>query len=329
MSIFTKIKNASLYKYNVAAIIAHSFCLITLIVLYCVYKNARRVSNITLYRNQLSGPIAPDSPLPPPYPKTLKYCSTQGQSQINPGQCTVSPSFQQPLKVSMINNIVACMVFFFITILAHSFYASDYNGYYSSVIQDGWNPYRWFEYAMSAGLMSVILGSVQGTVDIVSLLFMGGTTSAMQFFGYVTESVMRKSIVDDLGFVQKEVIFGSHFGAWILFIFLWFGNLYSFFCLVADLNKKYKGVTDPNNNNKPIKMPSFVYFVVILQLFNYASFGFIQIYQVIKNWNVTSAYDLIDFVKIEKYYLLLSFFAKLGLAGGVSYGLILRVKNCT
>jgi len=57
-------------------------------------------------------------------------------------------------------------------------------------------------------------------------------------------------------------------------------------------------------------------------------FGFVQLYQVIKNWKATSSAELIDFVNIEKYYIILSYAAKLGLAGGVSYGLILRTKNC-
>jgi len=54
----------------------------------------------------------------------------------------------------------------------------------------------------------------------------------------------------------------------------------------------------------------------------------VQLYQVIKNWKATSSAELIDFVNIEKYYIILSYAAKLGLAGGVSYGLILRTKNC-
>ena len=68
--------------------------------------------------------------------------------------------------------------------------------------------------------------------------------------------------------------------------------------------------------------------ITVIDKLNYASFGFIQLYQIVKNWNVKDYSNLLNFEKIEKLYLILSFAAKLGLAGGVSYGLILRTRNC-
>jgi len=318
-------KHLSLKSLNIYACILHSLSFVTVLVLYLVYKKSKSKSNIKLFRNSIAGPIT--ETIPPVYPDTLSYCSTGSATSPNPGQCTVAPNFQQPQKVSMINVIVSCLVFFGITAIAHALYAWDKNLFYTRVIQDGWNPYRWFEYAMSASLMSVILGAVQGSVDITTIVFMGGVTAAMQFNGYSTESVMRKSIVRFIGFVQKDVIVGSTISGWLLFVFLWFCNLYSFTTLVNDVKNKYNGVIDPSTG-KQIKVPAFVYFVVGLQLLNYASFGFIQLYQIVKNWNVTDYTNLLNFEKIERLYLILSFAAKLGLAGGVSYGLILRTKNC-
>ena len=156
----------SLKKYNVIACILHSLCFIVLLILYLHYKNTRNKANIKLYRMQLSGQIT--TTVPPISPKTLSFCSTQGNVSINPGQCAVAPSFQQPKKVSHINAIFACMAFFLITALAHGLYASDINGFYSNAIKEGWNPYRWFEYAITASLMSAILGSIQGTGSVLS-----------------------------------------------------------------------------------------------------------------------------------------------------------------
>jgi len=321
---------------NIVAGVLHVVTFIVVLVLYLVYKVSRSKSNINMYRMQLSGPIN-DTVVPPVSPNTLSYCSTNGISSVNPGRCQVSASYQQPKQVTHFNVIWGCLGFFLITAIAHALYAWDpvipglsKNGYgfYTTAVEiEGWNPYRWFEYAISASLMSIILGVLQGTGEITSIMFMAGVTGAMQFSGFTVEALMKKSSVDLFGGVFKQAILGSTASAWILFVFLWFANLYSFFTLIDDLNKKYKGVIDPQTQ-KQIHLPAFVNFIVIFQLLNYAAFGFVQMYQLIKNWKAMSSADLIDFAKIEKYYIILSYAAKLGLAGGVSYGLILRTKVC-
>jgi hypothetical protein len=315
----------NLFQYNVAAACLHFLCFLVLLILYCVYSVSRQKSKLPVYRLQLSGPLT--DVVPPISPNTLKYCSTIKNSTYNPGQCTVAIGFQQPLKIGTFNVIAACMTFFIITAIAHSLYAWNYKNFYMNAIEEGWNPYRWFEYFLSASLMSVILGTIQGSSNLIDLLFMAGVTGAMQFNGFTVESLMKKNTVDLLGGIGKEGIIGSTLSGWVLFVFLWFSNLYSFTSLVIDLKNKFKNVIDPQTN-KNIHIPNFVYVVIFFQFFNYASFGFIQLYQITKNWNVLGIKNLIDFKKIEKYYLILSFAAKLGLAGGVSYGLILRTKNC-
>lgn len=318
---------------NIIACILHSLSFIAVLVLYLVYKKSRSLGNVKFYRNQLSGKIS--SVVPPVYPDTLPYCSTGGD--VNPGQCTVSPNLQQPKKVAMINVVASCMIFFGITAIVHALYAWDGNikglskdglGFYSTVIKDGWNPYRWIEYGLTASLMSVILGAVQGTGDILTIVFMGGVTGAMQFGGgYTAESVMRNSIVSHIGFVQKQVLLGSSLSAWLLFIFLWFCNFYCFTTVAIEIKKKFENVIDPETN-EPIKVQPFVYFLVIFKFLSYLSFGLIQFYQIYKNWNVTHFSELVNFKNIELLYLILSFISKFGLAGGVSFGLLLQTKNC-
>lgn len=326
-------RNLTLQKTNIIACVLHSLSFIAVLVLYLVYKKSRPLGNVNFYRNQLSGQIS--SIVPPVYPDTLPYCSTGGN--VNPGQCTVSPNFQQPKKVSMMNVVVSCMIFFAITAIFHALYAWDgfipglskhSKGFYTTVIDDGWNPYRWIEYGLTASLMSVILGSVQGTGDILTILFMAGVTGAMQFGGgYTSESVMRKSIVENIGFVQKQVLLGSSLSAWLLFIFLWFANFYCFTTTAIEIKKKFKDIIDPETN-EPIKVQGFVYFLVIFKFLSYLSFGLIQFYQIYKNWNVINYTKLINFENIEILYLMLSFISKFGLAGGVSFGLLLQTKDC-
>jgi hypothetical protein len=321
---------------NIIAGSLHVITFIVILILYLVYKVSRTKSNINMYRMQLTGPIN-DSVVPAISPNTLSYCTTNGITGKNPGRCQVSATFQQPKQVTKFNVIWGCLGFFLITALAHFLYAwdpvipglsRDGIGFYSYAVNvEGWNPYRWFEYAISASLMSIILGVLQGTGEITSIMFMAGVTGAMQFSGLTVEALMKKSSVQLFGGIFKQGILASTASAWILFSFLWFANLYSFFSLIDDLNKKYVGVIDPQTQ-KQIKLPAFVNFVVVFQLLNYAFFGFVQFYQLVKNWKAISPANLIDFAKIEKYYIILSYAAKLGLAGGVSYGLILRTKVC-
>jgi hypothetical protein len=320
---------------NLIASIFHFLCFLTVLILYLVFKSSRPAAIVKLYRNQLSGPIT--QTVPPVSPNTLSFCSNGGANGPNPGQCTVAGSLQQPLKVSSVNVVIFCMIFFIITSIFHGIYAWDGyipllskhgQGFYSTVINEGWNPYRWIEYSITASLMSVILGAVQGTGDIVSIVFMGGVTAAMQFSGFCVEAVMKKSIVNDLGYIQKYVVLGSTLAGWILFVFLWFNNLYCFLTIANDTKNKFKGVIDPKTNEQ-IKINSFVYFLIIFKILGYASFGFIQLYHIAKNWNVKNVNELYNFHTIENLYLFLSFISKFGLAGGVSYGLLLQTKDCT
>ena len=320
---------------NILACLFHFLCFITVLILYIVFKSSREAGKVKLYRNQLSGPTT--NLVPPITPNTLIYCSTGGEKGPNPGQCTVAAPFEQPKKVSTVNVIVYCMIFFIITSVFHGLYAWDgvlpylskyKTGFYSTVIQDGWNPYRWLEYSISASLMSVILGAVQGTGDIVSIIFMGGVTAAMQFSGFCVETVMRNSIVDELGYIQKSVILGATLGGWVLFVILWVCNLYCFITINSDIKNKFKGIIDPQTK-KPIKTSFFVYFIFITKIIGYATFGFIQLYHIAKNWNATDAFQLITYEKIENLYLILSFLSKFSLAAGVSWGVIFSTKNCT
>jgi len=226
---------------NIIAVSFHVVTFLVILILYLAYKVTRSKANINLYRMQLSGPIN-DSVVPAVSPNTLSYCSTSGSGGKNPGRCQVSATFQQPKRVTHFNAIWGCLAFFLITALAHFLYAWDpvipglskYGfGFYSYAVRaEGWNPYRWFEYALSASLMSVILGSLQGTGEITSILFMAGVTGAMQFSGFVVESLMKKTTVDIFGGIFKQAIVGSTVSAWVLFVFLWFANLYSFFVLI-------------------------------------------------------------------------------------------------
>ena len=187
----------NLKKFNFYAAITHFVTFLVVLILYLVNKVSQKKGKLNVYRPQLARHIN-DEVLPPVSPNTLSYCSTQSTNQENPGRCQVQPSFQQPVKVGTFNALIACMAFFLVTALAHYLYSWDGyipglsiskdTGFYSTAVKfEGWNPYRWIEYGISASLMSAILASIQGSSDINSILLMSGVTCAMQFGGFTVE----------------------------------------------------------------------------------------------------------------------------------------------
>jgi hypothetical protein len=241
---------------------------------------------------------------------------------VNPDECSVEIVYQAPKSTFSINVVYGALVFFLFTAAAHIFYATDAfgTGNYSKAIVMGWNPYRWFEYATSASLMSVLIGLIDGTRDTGSLIATVGLTSAMMFNGYTVESLLRGKA--SLPQTAKDAITGATYSGWILYIFLWTVLLYSFGTLVSDVKRLYSGQT--GTDGKPISVPVWVWFIVIFQAIYYASFGYVQYGHIHKRLSGIP----FNYESIENSYISLSYFAKLSLAGGIGYGLIFRTKDC-
>jgi hypothetical protein len=168
--------------------------------------------------------------------------------------------------------------------------------------------------------MSVLIGVADGTRDSSTLLLLAGITIAMQFNGFSVESLLRgsKKISNEaLGSIQ-----GSRVSGWILFTFLWAIILYSFFTLFNDVKSLYEGETD--TEGKPVAVPTWVAFVVFMQLIYYAAFGLVQFSHIKKRISGMPY----DYLSTEKTYIWLSYFAKLSLGAGLSYGLLFRFKDC-
>jgi len=112
----------------------------------------------------------------------------------------------------------------------------------------------------------------------------------------------------------KDAVLGSTVSGWLLFAALWFVLIFSFSYLVYDVNQLYTNAS----------IPGWIWFVVIGQLLFYASFGVVQVIHIMRRFKNQN----FDYGTIEKYYIFLSFAAKLALAGGIGYGIIFRVRNC-
>jgi len=300
----------SLLKRNKYAALAHIISAGILLYLYYKWPASNTRSSIDAYRYQIAGPTTPDT------------CTSTGIVPADPDQCSVEIVYQAPTTTVSINVVYGALAFFLFTAAAHYFYGTDAfgSGNYSNAIAAGWNPYRWYEYAASASLMSVLIGLVDGTRDSGTLISLVGLTASMMFNGYAVESLLRGR--GPVSQISKDAIYGSTYAGWISYISLWVVLLYSFGTLVSDVNRLYAGQS--GTDGKPIKVPAWIWFVVIFQAIYYASFGYVQFSHIKKRLSG----EAFSYESIENSYITLSYFAKLSLAGGIGYGLVFRTKDC-
>ena len=282
---------------NWAAAAAHFVGLIVLAVLYHTWNGSKHAS-IDLYRYKIEGPTGP----------TDFQCE-----MVPPG--LPSPTYN-------FNVLYACMAFFAITAGAHVFYATDAFGTmaYSRNLLEGWNPYRWIEYAISASIMIAAIGAVDGTVDTPSILLLFVSMMALMFNGYASESALRGR-----GLLQPWAIDsakGSMVSGWLLFVGIWSVVVYNFAFLVKDINEEYKGTTNPRTGNA-IHVPSWLWYILIMQFVYFASFGVVQFIQM-RNRQMPHY----EYAQYERAYISLSFFSKISLAGGLGYGLLWANRPC-
>ncbi|MBK8295398.1 MAG: heliorhodopsin HeR [Solirubrobacterales bacterium] len=60
-------------------------------------------------------------------------------------------------------------------------------GRYESNVERGQNPFRWYEYSISASVMIVLIAMLTGVKDVTALIAIFGANAAMIFFGLVME----------------------------------------------------------------------------------------------------------------------------------------------
>lgn len=209
--------------------------------------------------------------------------------------------------------------FFAITSAAHLLYATDFfgKGWYSSqILGFGWNPYRWIEYSLSAGLMIYLIAAVSGTKDQVSAVSAALITPGLMINGFTTERALQQNALHrwSLGkgpkpSVDAEIVVSNLVPAWLLFGVKWYIILSNYSKLVKEAKEA----------NRPID-PS-VSFMVYSQLVFFSIFGIIQTYQA-SRW-LTSRVGRTEpsYIAYEKGYILLSAVTKLLLAGTVAYAL--------
>ena len=210
--------------------------------------------------------------------------------------------------------------FFLITSAAHFLYANDFfgRGWYSSqVLGFGWNPFRWIEYSLSAGIMIYLISIVSGTKDQVSALSAALITPGLMINGFTTERALRQNEISawsqnpstEKPRIDKEIVLSNLLPAWFLFGVKWY-------IILSNYSKIAKEAKDAG---KPLD--GSVTFLVFSQLFFFSIFGFIQTYQCYRFFTLREGRTEPMYISYEKAYIVLSAVTKLFLAATVAYAL--------
>jgi hypothetical protein len=210
--------------------------------------------------------------------------------------------------------------FFGITSAAHFLYATDFfgQGWYSSqVLGFGWNPYRWIEYSLSAGLMIYLISIVSGTKDQVSAISAALITPGLMLNGFTNERALRqnelsawsKNPTASKPMIDKEILFSNLIPAWFLFGVKWY-------IILSNYSKVAKEAKDAGKS-----LDSSVTFMVYSQLFFFSLFGVIQTFQVYRFFTSHPGRTEPMYIEYEKAYIILSAVTKLVLGATVAYSL--------
>jgi len=77
--------------------------------------------------------------------------------------------------------------FLFLSAFAHTAIATVLYGRYKKHLANGINPYRWYEYSISASVMIIVIAALSGIADIGVLFSLFVLTALMNLFGLLME----------------------------------------------------------------------------------------------------------------------------------------------
>lgn len=208
------------------------------------------------------------------------------------------------------------VAFFAITSLAHVGYATDFAGrgwYSSAVLKFGWNPFRWFEYSVTAGIMLYLIAVLAGSKERVSALTVALITPGLMLQGYTTERALHQNVlVKNREHPDGATVWANFGPAWLLFGVKWYIIISAFQGLKRDI-KNNGGAVDPR-----------LELLVWSQLALFSAFGVVQTAQVV-GWRSVQGFGArfrVPYVHYEKAYIALSLVAKAAL--GLSVANLLR-----
>ena len=168
---------------------------------------------------------------------------------------------------------------------------------YSDMIDKNKNPLRFIEYSFSASIMLIAIALLNGVTDINLITSIAVLTAACQLCGLAVEFTENYKI--------KWLL---HLTGWLQFCWAYGIIGHAFF----------RSIQASKDNSTP-GPPDFVYIIVIVLFLLYASFGFVQLIELILR-------DKFNKYTKEKSYVILSLTAKLVL-GWMIFSNVLILSN--
>ncbi|WP_435099330.1 heliorhodopsin HeR [Halorubrum sp. N11] len=212
---------------------------------------------------------------------------TRTRYGFNPQTETIFPE-----TVSFIELNLPLLVagFLFISAFAHTAIATVLYERYVEYLDRGMNPYRWYEYSVSASLMIVVIGMLAGIWDLGTLAALFGLVAVMNLAGLLMER--RNESTDETDWTPYWVGVFAGIVPWIVIAITFIGT-----------------VTASGG-----EFPEFVIYIYIsiFVFFNLFALNMVLQYLEISRWN--------NYLFGEKTYVLLSLVAKSALAWQVYFG---------
>ena len=170
----------------------------------------------------------------------------------------------------------AVALFLLLAAVDHGLTATVWRGRYETGLRSGINRFRWVEYSFSASIMLVLISAYSGITDITAVLALVGANVGMILFGWLQESTNPPGRSSTS---MKPFWFGTIAG-----VLPWIGI--------------WVNVVGAET------VPTFVFFIVVVEQVLFFSFGLNQWLQ------YRGAGRWADYVHGEKTYLVLSLVAK-------------------
>jgi len=114
----------------------------------------------------------------------VRWPITRTRYEFTPATETIAP-----VSVPWVDTQLPLLVagFLFLSALAHTLIATVRYEQYVRYLDRGMNPYRWYEYSVSASLMIVVIGMLAGIWDVGTLLALFGLVAVMNLCGLLME----------------------------------------------------------------------------------------------------------------------------------------------
>ncbi len=197
-----------------------------------------------------------------------------------------------PETVSFIDANLPLLVagFLFISAVAHTAIATVLYDRYVKYLDRGMNPYRWYEYSVSASLMIVVIAMLAGVWDLGTLAALFGLIAVMNLAGLLMEQ--RNESTDDTDWTPYWVGTLAGLVPWVVIAITFVGT-----------------VTASGS-----EFPEFVIYIYvsIFIFFNLFALNMALQYLEVSRWT--------NYLFGEKVYILLSLVAKSALAWQVYFG---------